>query len=427
MSTVVLDKPKAMRLTLIEYMAPFSDRVDRENRVIRGVKIIGMESGNSVRIVGIDSDETYEYTPEALKAAIPLYEGVVVNLDHPDFQIDSSGERHAISATKTAQRFGRLVNVKFIEGKGLIGNLEYLATHPLAEMVVEAAERMPETLALSHNARGNVTKQNGKFVVDEIGDVRSVDLIAEKPGTTHSLFEQLTDEENDMALHAPTEKEKTQLEALHGNEEEEKLVSEQEEEEEEEVVEQEEAALDPAAMVEEGFRAAINALLDDDSLSDDALKAKLEELVTKRAETKAVLTGGESGDVSEQEEDEEKEKVVAEQEEEKKDDAAGAIAESLALDVVVKKYRKVKRENDTLRRESDARDLLESKGVKASKVRVKALAGLDDKKLQVELIESFSPAAARHRRPLVTRRDVSTSNSVSEFPKDAKSFAAACR
>ena len=372
-----------MRLTLIEYMAQFADRIDKENRVNRGVKIIGLHSGNSVRVVGIDSDETYDYTPEALEAAIPLYERVVVNLDHPEFEIDRNGERHAVSVTKTAQRFGRLVNVKFIEEKGLFCDLEFLATHPQAPMIIEAAERMPETIALSHNARGKVVKQDGRYVVNEISEVRSVDLIAEKPGTTHSLFEQLTDKEITMADHIATaEPEKIQTEELHGDEETTRLVPEQGEEgveNKEEVTEQEEVAPDPGQMVEAGFRAAINALLDDDSLSDDALKSKLDELVTKRAETKAVLSGGDSSEVAEGEHEEE-DKVVAEQEEQKKDDAGGAIAESLALSVVVKKYRNMKRENETLKRESEARDLLESKGVKASEAKIKALAGLNDKK-----------------------------------------------
>lgn len=397
--TAVMES-QAMRMTLVEYQAPFADRIDRENRVIRGVKILGLQSGNSVRVVGIPSDEKYEYTPEALKAAISMYEGVPVNLDHPEFETGRDGSRKAVSATKTRQRFGWLSDVEFIEGRGLFGNLEYLGNNPNAEMILEAAERKPDIFALSHNARGSVVKRDGKFVVDEIGEVRSVDLIAEKPGTTHSLFEQLDNEEISMpdVINAMKSEEET------------KLVPEMDNDhaEEEEMVEQDEmAAPDPAEMVESGFRAAINSLLDDDSLSDDALISKLSELVTKRAETKAVLSGGE----------------VAEQEAEEKPEEAAAAAMSESLQVIVKDYRNIKRENETLKKESAARDLLESKNIKPTLARIKAVAALEDSKMKVELMESFQPVA---KRPAVTKRPSGLAE-IDEYPKDAKSFASMCR
>ncbi|HEY2838457.1 MAG TPA: hypothetical protein VGJ26_04885, partial [Pirellulales bacterium] len=47
-------------------------RVDRAAGVIRGVKILGLESQNG-----------RSYLPEALAAAAPLYEGAKVNVNHP--------------------------------------------------------------------------------------------------------------------------------------------------------------------------------------------------------------------------------------------------------------------------------------------------------------------------------------------------------
>ena len=46
--------------------------VDRLAGVIRGVKILGLESRNG-----------RTYLPEALAAAAPLYEGAKVNVNHP--------------------------------------------------------------------------------------------------------------------------------------------------------------------------------------------------------------------------------------------------------------------------------------------------------------------------------------------------------
>ena len=46
--------------------------VDRQAGVIRGVKILGLESRNG-----------RSYLPEALSQAAPLYEGAKVNVNHP--------------------------------------------------------------------------------------------------------------------------------------------------------------------------------------------------------------------------------------------------------------------------------------------------------------------------------------------------------
>lgn len=415
----------AVRLTLIEYMAPFSKNVDRENRIIRNVMVIGLSSGNSVRVVGIDSDETYDYLPEALQDAIPKYQGVVVNLDHPDFTHTADGERRTASATKTAQRFGRLVNVRFVENKGLMADLEYLASHPLAEMILEAAERMPETLAMSHNARGNVTRKGGKYVVDEIGEVRSVDLIAEKPGTTHSLFENL--KECDMAcdnkLAEQEETEDKKLTEMNVDPNMQTAAPLQEEDdmvnpEEEMIAEQDEAVAAPEEMIESGFRGAINALLDDDSLDDATLVSRLGDLIKKRSEVKIALAGGEGGDVSEQEEEQKKEDVVAE-----------------SLSVVVQQLRSVKQQNRKLLTEAKqtklyerARNTLASKKIDATPARIKAIAALEgDAKGQAELMESFKPTT-KIPRPSVTRnRPLYESVDSGDYPKDAKSFAAACK
>jgi hypothetical protein len=47
--------------------------VDREASLIRGVKLIGFESLNG-----------RDYPPEVLRADVAKYEGVRVNIDHPD-------------------------------------------------------------------------------------------------------------------------------------------------------------------------------------------------------------------------------------------------------------------------------------------------------------------------------------------------------
>lgn len=145
-------------------------QVDREHGIILGVKVLGLQSRNGRR-----------YLAEAVKAAIPLYSGVLVNIDHP--------EKSPTQSRSAYDRFGKLINVRWVEGEGLYADLEYLKSHPMAERICEAAERMSDAFGLSHNAQGDgTTDTDGTFIVRKITEVRHVDLVAD-PATTTSLSE----------------------------------------------------------------------------------------------------------------------------------------------------------------------------------------------------------------------------------------------
>jgi hypothetical protein len=150
-------------------LGPKTLRVDRALNTVYQVKIIGFDSDNGRR-----------YTPEALKAACKLYEGIKVNVDHPDNPDDSRS---------VYDRIGKLTNIKFIEGKGIFGDLWLLPSHQLTPEVYDAAELMPDMFGLSHNAQGEgEDDKEGIFVVYKITEVRHVDLVAD-PATTNSLLE----------------------------------------------------------------------------------------------------------------------------------------------------------------------------------------------------------------------------------------------
>jgi hypothetical protein len=141
---------------------------DAKAGVIKDVKILGLESANRRR-----------YTEEAVVAAIGMYEGCKVNLDHP------AGNPNASRRVK--DRFGKLVNVQFTNGE-LRGDLRFNPEHKMAGSIRWFAENEPESLGLSHNAIGmGKTDAAGVFVIDKIISVRSVDLVAD-PATTKSLF-----------------------------------------------------------------------------------------------------------------------------------------------------------------------------------------------------------------------------------------------
>ena len=173
-----------------------SQRVDATSGVIRGVKVLGLQSSNTGRTLGLDPaqfgpaiEQPYEYTLPALHKAATLYESVGVYVDHPESTYSPDGTRRLQPRErKTAERFGRLKHVRVTE-QGLFADLEFLTTHPLAPLVCEAARRMPEMLALSHHAQARPVVRDGRLLIDEITAVRSVDIIGERPGTTRSLFE----------------------------------------------------------------------------------------------------------------------------------------------------------------------------------------------------------------------------------------------
>jgi len=157
------------RTKLYERVASKPGRVDKKAGIIFDVKVLGFESRNG-----------RTYSREAIRQARFLYEDIPVNIDHPD-------RREPLADRALLSRFGTLRNVRLTD-TGLVAELHYLKAHPLAEMVVEAAERMPSSLGLSHNAEGEMVRRNGKMIVDEIVSVRSVDLVTD-PASTVGLFE----------------------------------------------------------------------------------------------------------------------------------------------------------------------------------------------------------------------------------------------
>jgi hypothetical protein len=171
--------------------APPGGRIDRDAKLIRGVKILGFHSRNPGAVLGKDFADLagYDYDPAAVKQALPLYEGAPVNLDHLESKRDGNGMRTPNGTRQVKQRFGRLQNVR-VESDGAYADIHYLDNHPLTPMVLEAAEEMPDVFTMSHHAHGEVDKgPNNRGKVTRINQVHSVDLIAERPGTTTSLFE----------------------------------------------------------------------------------------------------------------------------------------------------------------------------------------------------------------------------------------------
>lgn len=149
-------------------------RVDRQQGVIRGVKILGLESRNG-----------RTYLPEALSGAAPLYEEAKVNVNHP--------KGDPLAPRDYQDRLGVIRSVT-VQPDGLFADFHFNPKHALAEQLIWDAEHAPENVGFSHNVHARTARQGDRVVVEAILKVQSVDLVAD-PATTRGLFESATGSE----------------------------------------------------------------------------------------------------------------------------------------------------------------------------------------------------------------------------------------
>lgn len=156
---------------------PLASKVSAAGPVIKGVKVLGMQSRNG-----------REYPLPVMQKAKDLYEGVVVNIDHPKPQQEMRD---------FCERFGRIQNVR-MGRDGLYADMVYNPAHPYAKAFDWWVKHDPKAVGLSHNATARIQRnREGKDEVTEILSVESVDLVAD-PATTKGLLEslQLVKEQN---------------------------------------------------------------------------------------------------------------------------------------------------------------------------------------------------------------------------------------
>ena len=143
-------------------------RLDAASGVIRGVKILGLESRNG-----------RSYLPEALAQAAALYEDAKVNVNHP---------RGNLGGPRDYQdRIGAIRNVA-ARPEGLFADFHFNPKHQLAEQLLWDAEHAPENVGFSHNVEARTARRGERVVIEAITRVQSVDLVAD-PATTRGLFE----------------------------------------------------------------------------------------------------------------------------------------------------------------------------------------------------------------------------------------------
>lgn len=166
--------------SLLEYAdcKGLSLRIDRERGIVRGVKILGLDSRNG-----------RTYAADAVARARELYEGAKVNVNHP--------RGNPSSPRDYQERIGVIRNVAFTAESGLFGDLHYNPEHALAGQLEWDAEHSPESVGLSHNVLARTAKRGEQVVVEAITRVLGVDLVAD-PATTRGLFEEVDATTHDL-------------------------------------------------------------------------------------------------------------------------------------------------------------------------------------------------------------------------------------
>ena len=167
---------------------------DPDAGVVRDCKVLGLVSRNGRR-----------YSRRAVASAARLYEGCPVYFDH-----DEGAEGRS---RPFIDKFGTLRNVRVGPDGGLRGDLHYNPRHLYADTFRGWLETDPGGIGFSHNATGRVREDHdGTFVVEEIVEVESVDLVS-RPATTEGLFEEvdgskceeLTEMDEETPLDMPAE------------------------------------------------------------------------------------------------------------------------------------------------------------------------------------------------------------------------------
>lgn len=162
-----------------------------EKGLAKGLLLVGLESPSHRR----------RYDPKALEAAVGLYEGVAIYIDHKD---PMKGEKRSAHDAG----FAYATNPRFVAGKGIVADIKYNTKHPFAPVFEGAIEDLGgKTLSFSHHLDEafGVRDKDGWMRITKIPAVSSVDIV-HKGATTNTLFEEEgpasagQEQENEMDL-----------------------------------------------------------------------------------------------------------------------------------------------------------------------------------------------------------------------------------
>lgn len=268
--------PTATRENLREtYFLDSKPRVDEENGVIAGVKLLGVESKNGRR-----------YPVEVMHRRVGLYEGAKSYINHPRRRDLEQGEDRSFRDWA-----GTVENCR-VENNGIYGDLRLRTKSRDFPEIVEAADKFWKDFGMSHVADCEGTIEEGVYVVEDIGQVFSIDIVTD-PATVESLYES-TGQPMPKRESKTTSKRVREIIAESSTDKTLRLLLQ---EMEGEVVTADTPVEMPAEasaddQMKAAIRAAVMAAVDDDSLDTKATLKKIGEIV--KMHEKIVNGGGES-------------------------------------------------------------------------------------------------------------------------------------
>jgi len=156
--------------------AEFSE--DNGARMIRNVAFLGGTSKHG-----------YTYRQEAMRRAIPLYNGVRCFINHPTTEEEKTGRRDLMKLAGVTE------GARHEDGK-IKGNVKLL-NDEYGQKFWNIAHTMPTAASCSHVAAGKLVNTNGEKCVEEINEVLSVDLVVQG-ATTSTVFESTNQGDQEM-------------------------------------------------------------------------------------------------------------------------------------------------------------------------------------------------------------------------------------
>jgi len=170
----------------------------------RLLEAVGGPEGLSWKISVIEaglSETGRSYSEDVLKAAVPLFDGVKMFADHP-----SVSEEMDRPERSTSNIVGWITEPRWDESeKRIVGTMNLLKTHPIAERVLEAYKRGRTDLyelSIYGSGKTEPVNENGKtyFEVKSIDKIVSVDLVTfgAAGGRIEKLIASIRNKEDEM-------------------------------------------------------------------------------------------------------------------------------------------------------------------------------------------------------------------------------------
>lgn len=187
-------KPLARRtltewFSLLESVSPGAPplKVDREKGIVYRVKVCGRYSANNHGVR--EATEGTEYTRSAWESEARLINAggvsAKVRVDHPDHLNPAAGR----SAYESLGVLRNAIVESAGDNPGVFADLHMVTANPMAQRVMEDAEKGLGVYGLSHNAVwGKADVKNRRLTIESIESCRGVDLV-DKPATNRNLAE----------------------------------------------------------------------------------------------------------------------------------------------------------------------------------------------------------------------------------------------